>query len=79
VLAGQLGEGGDDARVDPAGLEVGDPVGVELQVLVLEQRGRLGGERAAAPRLPELGRVDGGALAAGLGVGDAGGCAAALA
>ena len=58
VVLGDLGHRGDDARVDLARLDVGDAVGVEGDVLVLEQLRALGRERAAVPVLAELRRVD---------------------
>jgi hypothetical protein len=71
VVLGELREDGDDARVDLAGLQVGDADRVELEVLVLEQLGRLGRQRAAGAGLPEL-------AAGGGRVGDVGGRARAL-
>ena len=47
VLLAELGQHADHARVDPAGLDVGDAGRVEHDVLVVEQRQRLGVRRPA--------------------------------
>ena len=58
VVLGDLGHRGDHARVDLARLDVGDAVGVEGDVLVLEQLRALRRERAAVPVLAELRGID---------------------
>ena len=60
VLLAELGQHADHARVDPAGLDVGLAHVVEHDVLVRQQRERLGVRRAARAdlRAAELLRVD---------------------
>ena len=54
VLLGELRQHRDDARVDPAGLDVGDAVAVEHDVLVVQQRERRGVRCAARALGAEL-------------------------